>query len=47
VPQIVINVQGHLYGNADAVIDAINEAVLTRDKALTATNTTTGQVVRR
>jgi hypothetical protein len=47
VPTIQINVMGHLYGNADAVIDAINDAVLTRDKTLTATNTTTGQVVRR
>ena len=47
VPQLTVNVYGHLYGNADAVIDAINEAVMERNKTLTATNTTTGKVVMR
>jgi len=46
-PQIVINVNGHLYGNADALIDAINEAVLERDKFLASTMTTSGKVLYR
>ena len=47
VPALQIIVQGHIYGNADAVIEAINEAVLERRVTLTATNTTTDQVVTR
>ncbi len=44
---LTINVAGSIYKDTDALIDAINEAVTQRDKALTSTNTTTGQVVYR
>jgi hypothetical protein len=43
---LTVIVQGNAY-TVDPLIDAINEAVTQRDKALTATNTTTGQVVYR
>ena len=45
-PQIQIVIQGNAY-TVDPLMDAINEAVMQRDKQLTATNTTTGAVVRR
>ena len=43
---LTVIVQGNTYG-VDSLIDAVNEAVTQRDKMLTATNTTTGQVVYR
>jgi hypothetical protein len=46
VPQITINVLGHAY-TVDPLIEAINEAVMQRRVQLTATNTTTGQVMCR
>jgi hypothetical protein len=48
-PNVQVIVNGHIFGvgGIDAVAAAINDAVLNRNVQLTATNTTTGQVVRR